>query len=142
MSTPESNTHTNEFGKGVKIALINPSFTSAAYNNSFYKFYGKYASTPSGVNVTTDSLLSSRVSINQKELPSASVMVYLLKNIKWLTSQSNITLLTDADVDHGTIFKKNSGGVSVNSSSSSNNNINAFDLNFRSSRVCNTARIR
>jgi hypothetical protein len=86
VSTPESNTRTNEFGKGVKIALINPSFTSAAYNNSFYKFYGKYASTPSGVNVTTDSLLSSRVSINQKELPSASVMVYLLKNIKWLTS--------------------------------------------------------
>lgn len=130
VSTPESNTRTNEFGKGVKIALINPSFTSAAYNNSFYKFYVKYASTPSGVNVTTDpSLLSSRVSINQKELPSASVMVYLLKNIKWLTSQSNITLLTDADVDNGTIFKKNSSsGVSVNSSSSSNNNINAFDL--------------
>ena len=29
VSTPEKNSHTNEFGKGVKIALINPSFTSA-----------------------------------------------------------------------------------------------------------------
>ena len=52
-------------------------------------------------------------------------MVYLLENIKWLTPQSNITLLTDADVDNGTIFKKNSNtGVSVNSDSSNN----AYDL--------------
>ena len=62
VSTPEKNSHTNEFGKGVKIALINPSFTSAAYNNSFYIFYEKHANTPSGVNVTSDpNLLSSRV---------------------------------------------------------------------------------
>jgi hypothetical protein len=39
-------------------------------------------------------------------------------------------MLTDADVDNGTIFKKNSSSdVSVNSSSSSSNNsINAYDL--------------
>jgi hypothetical protein len=67
-------------------------------------------------------------------------MVYLLKNIKWLTSQPNITLLTDADVDNGTIFEKNNGSGSdittrINSSrnggsgsNSSNNYINAYDV--------------
>ena len=60
-------------------------------------------------------------------------MVYLIKNIKWLTSQPNITLLTDADVDNGAIFEKNkvSGNdiVSIkNSSNDSNNYINAYDV--------------
>jgi hypothetical protein len=130
VSTPENNSHTNEFGKGIKIALINPSFTSAAYNNSYYNFYEKYANTPSRVNVTSDpNLLSSRVSSNQKVLSSASGMVYLLRNIKWLTSQSNITLLTDADVDNGNIFNTNSSSdVSNNSSSNRNNSTNAYDL--------------
>lgn len=36
VSTPENNSHTDEFGKGTRIALVNPIFTSAAYNNSFY----------------------------------------------------------------------------------------------------------
>ena len=80
--------------------IFNPSFTSAAYNNSFYVFYKKYSNTPRGVSVTSDlNLLSSRVINNKKELSSSvSSMVYLLKNIKWLTSQPKITLLTDADV--------------------------------------------
>jgi hypothetical protein len=131
VSTPENNSHTNEYGKGIKIALINPSFTSAAYNNSYYNFYEKYANTPSRVNVTSEpNLLSSGVSSNQKELSSASGMVYLLKNIKWLTSQSNITLLTDANVDNGNIFNTNSSSSDVgnNSSSSRNSSSNAYDL--------------
>ncbi len=130
VSTPENNSHTNEYGKGIKIALINPSFTSAAYNNSYYNFYEKYANTPSRVNVTSDpNLLSSGVSSNQKELSSASGMVYLLKNIKWLTSRSNITLLTDANVDNGNIFNTNSSSdVGNNSSSSRINSSNAYDL--------------
>jgi hypothetical protein len=36
-------------------------------------------------------------------------MVYLLNNLKWLTSESNITVLTDADVDSGSIFMRNNG---------------------------------
>jgi len=134
VSTPENNSHTNEYGKGIKIALINPSFTSAAYNNSYYNFYEKYANTPSRENVTSDpNLLSSGVSSNQKELSSASGMVYLLKNIKWLTSQSNITLLTDANVDNGNIFNKNNNSSSsnlsyVSNSSNRNSSSNAYDL--------------
>jgi N,N-dimethylformamidase beta subunit-like protein len=139
VSTPENNSHTDEFGKGLRIALINPTFTSAAYNNSFYVFYEKNSNTPREVNVTSDlNLLSSRVINNKKELSSSIyAMVYLLRNFKWLTSQPNITLLTDADVDNGAIFEKNNGNssdiISINSSgngisSNSNNGINAYDV--------------
>jgi hypothetical protein len=121
VSTPETNSHTNEFGKGIRIAVINPIFTSSAYNNSFYNFYEKHANTPPRVNVTSDpNLLSSRVMDNQKELLSASTMVYLLRNIKWLTPQSNIKLLTDEDVDNGAIFNKNIARGNITS--------NAYDL--------------
>jgi hypothetical protein len=142
ISTPENNSHTNEFGKGTRIALVNPTFTSAAYNNSFYVFYEKHSNTPYGVNVTSDlDLLSNTVINNKKELSSSvSSMVYLLKNIKWITSQPNITLLTDVDVDNGTIFEKkysdnniagtNSSGNSTDASNSNNTDtyINVYDV--------------
>jgi hypothetical protein len=48
LRTSQNNSHTGEFGNGIKIALILPTFTQAAYNNSFYKFYEKYASVPYG----------------------------------------------------------------------------------------------
>jgi hypothetical protein len=105
VSTPENNSHTDEFGKGTRIALVNPIFTSAAYNNSFYVFYKKYSNIPYGVNVTSDlNLLSSTVINNKKELSSSvSTMLYMLKGIKWISSQPNITLLTDADIDDNDI---------------------------------------
>ena len=34
ISTPTNNSHTGEFRKGVKIAVVMPSFTAAAYNNA------------------------------------------------------------------------------------------------------------
>jgi hypothetical protein len=135
VSSPENNSHTNEFGEGTRIALVNPAFTSSAYNNSFYVFYEKHSDTPYGVNVTSDlNLLSNGVINNKKELSSSvSSMIYLLKNIKWITSQPNITLLTDVDVDNGTIFEYNNGdnGKSVsrdNNSTANNKRTNAFDV--------------
>jgi hypothetical protein len=100
-----------------RIALINPTFTSAAYNNSFYLFYKKHSHTPAGVNVTSYlNLLSTRVTNNKKELSSSAyTMVRLLKNSNWLTSYAYITLLTDADVDNGTIFEKNDAKVDATS---------------------------
>jgi hypothetical protein len=121
LMTPRNNTHTGEFGNGIKIALIVPTFTQAAYNNAFYKFYEKYANVRYGKNVTSDlNLLSSKV------LPidvtsssrSAFTMLQLVSNLKWITQQSNITILTDADVDNGSIFAKNGD----------NNNNNAYDV--------------
>jgi N,N-dimethylformamidase beta subunit-like protein len=134
VSTPENNSHTNEFGRGTRIALINPTFTSAAYNNSFYVFYEKHSNTLPGINVTSDlGLLSSTVINNKKELSSSvSSMIYLLKNIKWVTSQPNIRLLTDEDVDKGIIFEKNNSSsndiAKTNSSGNSDNYINVYDV--------------
>jgi hypothetical protein len=52
----------SQFEKRVRIALVEPTFTAAAYNNSFYVFYQKYSHAPANANITSDlSLLSSRV---------------------------------------------------------------------------------
>jgi len=109
LRTPRNNTHTGEFGNGIKIALIVPTFTQAAYNNAFYKFYEKYANVPYGRNITSDlNLLSSKViGIDLPSSRSAFAMLQLVGNLKWITQKSNITVLTDADVDNGSIFAKN-----------------------------------
>ncbi|HYX55844.1 MAG TPA: N,N-dimethylformamidase beta subunit family domain-containing protein [Nitrososphaeraceae archaeon] len=109
ISTPENNTHTGDFGKGIDVALIKPTFTAAAYNNAFYIFYSLYDDVLIGKNVTTDlTLLSSKVT-NQTTAATSSAftMIYLLNNLRWLSPESNITVLTDADVDSGSIFMKN-----------------------------------
>ncbi|HET7389400.1 MAG TPA: N,N-dimethylformamidase beta subunit family domain-containing protein, partial [Nitrososphaeraceae archaeon] len=120
LRTPQNNTHTGEFGNGIKIALIVPTFTQAAYNNAFYKFYEKYANVPYGRNITADlNLLSSKVlPIDLPSSRSAFAMLQLVGNLKWITQKSNITVLTDADVDNGSIFAKNGD----------NNNNNAYDV--------------
>jgi hypothetical protein len=113
------------FGKGVRIALVEPTFTAAAYNNSFYVFYPKYSHVPAKTNVTNDlSLLSSKV-INYPTITpttkvhSAFAMLSLLKNFKLISPDSNITVLTDADVDNGSIFENRGGERSVDT----NNNV-------------------
>jgi hypothetical protein len=109
LRTPQNNTHTGEFGNGIKIALILPKFTEAAYNNAFYSFYDKYANVPYRTNITSDlNLLSSKViRIDLPSSRSAFAMLQLVGNLKWITQKSNITVLTDADVDNGSIFAKN-----------------------------------
>jgi hypothetical protein len=62
ISTPENNSHTGEFGSGVRIALVEPTFTAAAYNDGFYRFFSLYSNTPLGTNVTSNlKLLTSKV---------------------------------------------------------------------------------
>jgi hypothetical protein len=126
LTTPENNTHTGEFGDGVNIALIKPTFTAAAYDHAFYVFYKKYANVPAGVNITTDlNLLSSKKISSQTTgtIDSVFAMLQLIKNLKWITQGSNITTLTDADVDNGsTIFKNNQN------KNNGNNGNNAYDI--------------
>jgi hypothetical protein len=104
--------HQGLLGTRIRIALINPTFTTAAYNHAFYIFYEKYGKTSPKVNVTSDlNLLSSKAinTITNMSSPSARsafAMLNLLSNLKWLTQDSNITILSDADVDEGSIFKK------------------------------------
>jgi hypothetical protein len=98
------------------IALIRPTFTAAAYNNAFYKFYSLFIHTPAGMNVTTHlNLLSSRVTNQLRPLSSSTAftMFFLPRHLKTLLPQSNIDNLTDADVDSGSfIFMKN--GITKN----------------------------
>lgn len=115
-------------GIGVRIALVEPTFTAAAYNNSFYVFYQKYSHVSANANITSDlNLLSSKVTkyptiIPTTKVHSAFTMLSLLKNLKFITPDSNITVLTDADVDNGSIFKNdgNDGSFNINS--------NAYDV--------------
>ncbi|MGA9169647.1 MAG: N,N-dimethylformamidase beta subunit family domain-containing protein [Nitrososphaeraceae archaeon] len=97
------------------IALIKPTFTAAAYDSAFYKFYFLFIHTFAGMNVTTHlNLLSSRVNNQLTALSSsASTLSFLPRHLKTLLPQSNINVLTDADVDSGSpIFVKN--GITSN----------------------------
>lgn len=111
ISTPNNNSHTGEFGKGVKIAVVMPTFTAAAYTNAFYIFYNKYINVTREVNIiniTTDlNLLSSKVTNDPSSSASGPAMLYLLGNLKWITQDSNIAFETDQDVDAGSIFQAN-----------------------------------
>jgi hypothetical protein len=107
----------SRLGKGVRIALVEPTFTAAAYNNSFYVFYQKYNHVPATANITSDlNLLSNKVAKYPTITPttkvhSAFAMLSLLKNLKLIGPDSNITVLTDADVDNGSIFENNAHGI-------------------------------
>jgi hypothetical protein len=92
----------------MNIALVEKSFTKAAYDHSFYIFYHLHGHTRNRENITTDTdLLSKRVTNHQTPVGEvSSPMPYLLKHIKWLSPKSNVTLLADADVDNGSIFTK------------------------------------
>src|ERR687886_520691 len=103
--------------KNINIALVAPTFTAAAYDdNSFYTFYKLYANTPIGTNVTSNlNLLSHNIS-NHDMLRASLVMLKLVDDLKLINPNSHITVLTDADVDNGSLFNN------------SNNNNNIYDV--------------
>jgi hypothetical protein len=114
MSSAFKNVIHNALGskdKITKIAFITPSFTAAAYSNSFYVFYTRYQNLPPGKNVTTDLNLLTRKVTARKTGSSASShgMLYLYKNIESLIPKSKMDILTDADVDAGAIFAAKNG---------------------------------
>src|SRR5215468_7940382 len=91
------------------IALIKPTFTGAAYHNSFYKFYFIHVSLPHvRKNVTTTlNLLSSKVTNQTSKSSSNYTFSYLPEHLKTILPNSNIHVLTDADADYGSIFLNN-----------------------------------
>ncbi len=102
--------HSQSHKRGSSIALVVPVFTGAAYNHAFYIFYKHYAGVRSGENITHNiSLLSSL--ITSPKLPrsavilaSAYAMRYLDKHLSLLMPKNNVSVLTDIDVDGGSIF--------------------------------------
>ena len=80
-----------------RIAFVAPTFTTAAYNDKFYVFYRLKEIVPHGANVTKNlNLLTSRV----VDLPPR-----LIKNA-YLGLTSNLQVITDEDVNNGSIFTR------------------------------------
>jgi hypothetical protein len=93
------------FSKDINIALIAPTFTAAAYDdNSFYTFYNLYSNTSVATNVTSNLNLLSRKITNHDTLRASLVMLKLVDNLKLIDPPSHITILTDAEVDKGSLF--------------------------------------
>jgi N,N-dimethylformamidase beta subunit-like, C-terminal len=85
------------------IALVEPSFTNAAYDNSYYIFYRLNANTSDNQNITKYlNLLTNKVDKNP--IIAGSTLLSVRKNIEWLMPNYNIGLLTDVDVHNGSIF--------------------------------------
>jgi aspartate carbamoyltransferase regulatory subunit len=100
------------FHKAVNIALIAPTFTAAAYDdNSFYTFYKLYSNTPAGTNITSNLNLLSRTITDRDILSASVVMLELVDNLKLISPNSHITILTDADVDNGSLFSNNNNNI-------------------------------
>ena len=99
------------------IAFVLPTFTMAAYYNSFYIFYAQYESivknyeqTGKKENVTSNlNLLSSTVPQKGVSLnhPKATGLQYLAQHISQFSPNTNINFLTDVDVHNGLIFNSN-----------------------------------
>ena len=100
------------YKKGLRIALIVPVFTGAAYNHAFYIFYKHYASVPAAENVTQHLFLLSSL-VTKPKIPESAIaasvyaMRYLDKHLSLLTPKNNVSVLTDIDVDSGSIFMNN-----------------------------------
>lgn len=110
-----------------RIALVEPTFTYAAYQNgSFYNFYHKYRPTPIAASVTTDLHL-----LTDRGIPSEPFVHYkapekgpiiphsvfhrtVEEHVRAFAPEANVTMLGDQDIHKGTIFE--------------NNQTNAYDL--------------
>ena len=107
------------FNKGLNIALVAPTFTAAAYDdNSFYAFYKLYGNVPVGTNVTSNLNLLSRKISSHDTVEASLVMLKLIDNLKLINPHSRITILSDADIDNGSLFSnysnENSGKSRTN----------------------------
>ena len=94
-----------------QIALIKPTFTAAAYNHAFYKFYDSYDNKvlyaiKSEKNVTRDlNLLTGKIPISNEAY--GYEVLNITSHIRQLLPSANVTVITDGDVSEGKIFKKN-----------------------------------
>ncbi len=98
--------------KNINIALVAPIFTAAAYDdNAFYTFYKLYSNISVGTNITSNLNLLSRHITNHDILRASIVMLKLVDNLKLINPNSHVTILTDADVDNGSLFNNNNNNI-------------------------------
>lgn len=101
-----------------RIALVEPTFTHAAYQNgSFYNFYQKYSKvTPRGLNVTTDLYLLADRGVPEGPfihykapekgltVPHSVFQGMVEEHIKGFAPEANVTKIGDQQVHKGLIF--------------------------------------
>jgi hypothetical protein len=126
-----------------KIALVIPTFTEAAYlPDSFYTFYNKYHSTPSGKNVIRDlDLLSTPIdytyinpctSVDIENLsmftptdPDDKKIIYLADHLrKIMPNNALVNIIRDEDIHDGYIFNSTPANED---NKNINNNSNIYD---------------
>ena len=120
LSSKDNNniTYVPDSGKAAKIALVEPTFTTAAYDNAFYMFYNLFSNITSVKrniteytdllsNVVPDRILTpSDVSSSPISQASYNSAMYVYSHVKSLAPHSNISILTDVNVDGGSIFAR------------------------------------
>lgn len=92
-----------------KIAFVMPTFTMAAYDNSFYIFFKKYGKVTENEFVTTDlDLLSSKVPSRELAFLNerSSGLKHLADRISFLSPNMESSFLTDTDVHNGLLFNE------------------------------------
>lgn len=94
----------------LRIALVNPTFTAAAYNHAFYDFYKKH-----NVEIYRGNKVSSDLNLMTGNIPDNSTVTplnqflynfKLVDHIKRLLPSAIINVITDSEVHNGYIFKK------------------------------------
>lgn len=111
--------------RSIKIALVRPVFTEAAYNDAFYVFFYKHVNDPRDKKVTQDlGYLYSNVS---KVANSYSPIFYLQGDIRKAMPNSPFTFISDPEVDSGMIFSGNST-ANINNKNNHDGRKNAYDL--------------
>ena len=105
-------------GNDNKIAFVMPTFTMAAYENSFYKFFKKYVKVTTGeVNETfvdTDlHLLTSDISNKEKAFLNhkSDGLKQLADRITLISPKMEASFLTDTDVHKGLLFDENDQNI-------------------------------
>ena len=127
-----------------KIAIVNPTFTEAAYSrHAFYTFYGKYSFIPIQKDVKTDlDMLNPYIQYRYNEYinPHRSVdianlslhtptdhgndyILSLASHLRKIMPHALITIIRDEDINNGYIFTSNDAGKKNNNSKN-----NAYDL--------------
>jgi hypothetical protein len=97
--------------RAINIAIVQATFTDAAYDKSFYMFYEMYKSEENKTGMSPNTtkytdLLSSKLEKNPK---TWSAIAQIASHLKWLTPKSNIDILTDKDVHAGSLLFTNNG---------------------------------
>ena len=103
----------------LKVAIVSPTFTTAAYNRAFYMFYNMHDLTSNGKLTSSNSIATDLQRLTGK-IPEHNASAYgyeilrIVSHVKQLLPKVDVTILNDSDIDEGKIFKENNNSNSGN----------------------------